>query len=251
MNTASYELKTSRYQGPIEKLVELIDEKKLPITEVSLAEVTADFLSYLEVMERDTGGEGNDLHRGAPVELLADFLVVASRLILIKSKILLPALTLSEEEEGEIHDLEARLRLYRELRGVQEHLRDGWREMPIMITRDFLPTVQPMFYPPPGLAASDLHEAAARLAGELERITRPLQTVRSTVVHLKEKIEEIIARVRDVAFSFGEFSKGRPRGEVVVLFLATLHLIKSQLVRVTQGKHFDDITIAEYTPDRR
>ena len=100
-----YELKLETYQGPLDKLLELVEGKKLEITKISLADVTADFLNFLKKLESE----------GANHSLIADFLVVASKLILIKSKVLLPALTLSEEEESDIHDLEARLKIYAEL----------------------------------------------------------------------------------------------------------------------------------------
>jgi segregation and condensation protein A len=237
----TYELKLSYYQGPIETLITLIEEKKLSITELSLAEVTADFLSHVEALEAHAKEESD----GALVELLADFLLVASKLILIKSKALLPTLPLSAEEEEEIRDLEARVRLYQELRGLQPHLKQGWGETPQMFTREFLLSESVVFFPPPELTLGDLAAAVGRLAGELERIARPLQTIKGEIIHLKEKIEEIFERVKAKALSFGDLSKGRSRGEAVVLFLAMLHLVKSELVRVTQTEHFSDITIAK------
>jgi segregation and condensation protein A len=236
-----FELKTAQYQGPIEKLVELIEEKQLAILELSLAEVTADFLSYVETLEKKVQEEGDT----ALSELLADFLVVASRLILIKSKALIPSLVLTGEEEEDIRDLEVRVRLYRELKNLQPHVRGGWGDMPQMGTREFFHSEAAVFYPPPKLALHDFHAAVGRLAGELERIARPFQTVKGTIIHLKEKIEEIFERVKMRALSFDELQRGRSRGEAVVLFLAMLHLIKSQLVRVTQTAHFSDINIAK------
>ncbi|MBI2278452.1 MAG: segregation/condensation protein A [Candidatus Brennerbacteria bacterium] len=249
-----FQLTTARYQGPIEKLVELIDEKKLPITEVNLAEVTADFLSYLETLETQTNslpeeGSQRGEDRAALTALLADFLVVASRLILIKSKVLLPSLELSKEEEEDIHDLEARVRLYRELKNLQPHIRASWEDAPQMGTHDFFFSEEIVFYPPARLGPEDLRKTAARLAGELSRIMRPLRSVTGVILHLKEKIEEVFERVKAGAFSFGQFHRGRSRGEAVVLFLAVLHLIKSQLVRVTQASHFSDINIAKREKD--
>ncbi len=241
MATVRYELKTARYQGPIEALVTLIEEKQLPILEVSLAEVTADFLSYVEGLEARIQEEGDEML----AELLADFLLVASRLILIKSKALMPSLVLTGEEEEDIKDLEARVRLYRELKGIQPLLKGAWSDMPQTLTREFLLSEEVVFYPPAKLVFGDLAAAVARLAGELERIARPIEKVRGTIIHLKEKIEEIFERVKGGTFSFGELSKSRSRGEAVVLFLAMLHLIKSQLVRVTQSSHFSDINIAK------
>src|SRR5262245_8487868 len=92
-----YALRLQQYEGPLEKLLELIEERKLDVNEISLAEVTDDFLKYLE-----------QLPAVAPA-LLADFLTIGSRLVLIKSKSLLPELPLSAEEESDIKDLERRL----------------------------------------------------------------------------------------------------------------------------------------------
>ena len=83
-----FDLKTAAFSGPLEKLLELVEERKLPITEVNLAEVTNDFLDYLRTLKT------------VDPSVLADFIVVASRLILIKSKALVPELTLTPEEEG-------------------------------------------------------------------------------------------------------------------------------------------------------
>ena len=89
----NYEFKTEQFSGPIEKLLELIEEKKMEITELNLADVTADFLKYLEKLE------------SVESRLLADFIVVASKLLLIKSKAILPGLPITEEEEKDIKDL--------------------------------------------------------------------------------------------------------------------------------------------------
>ena len=93
-----YEIKTAEFQGPMDKLLELIEEKQLPITKVNIAEVTADFLEYIKKI--------GSVHP----KILAVFIAVASRLILIKSHNLLPNIEISEEEEGEITDLELSLK---------------------------------------------------------------------------------------------------------------------------------------------
>ena len=84
----NYELTLEAYQGPLDKLLELVEAKKMEVTEISLAEVTADFLDYLKKLEAENVSQ----------TLLADFLVIASKLIFIKSKILLPSLFAGEEE---------------------------------------------------------------------------------------------------------------------------------------------------------
>ena len=93
-----YQLNIQQFFGPIEKLLELIEEKKMEITDLNLAEVTADFLNYLKTLVN------------VDSRVLADFVVVASRLLLIKSKALLPSLELTEEEEQDISDLKTESR---------------------------------------------------------------------------------------------------------------------------------------------
>jgi len=238
MDSMPFELKLEEYQGPLDKLLELIEAKKLEITQLNLAEVTADFLDYVQTLE-GTAEDG-----GAPPALLADFLVVASRLILIKSKALLPDLTLSEEEEGEVADLEYRLRLYRELKEGQCHLAKGWSVFPLMHTREFLMGSEALFYPPTRLTAGDLAAAFGRVLGELERIAKPTAHLKSEIENLSKKIEEVLARLTGAPLGLGALRRSGSRGELVVLFLAILHLLKAQLVKVEQADRFGEIIVA-------
>src|SRR3989338_131489 len=100
MEIQSYSIKTTGFEGPFGLLLELVEKRKLFINDVSLAEVKEDYLKYI-----------NNLGTLHPSEA-SSFLVVASTLLLIKSKSLLPNLALTDEEEGDIKNLEERLRLY-------------------------------------------------------------------------------------------------------------------------------------------
>ena len=93
-----YEVKLEQFQGPLDLLLQLIEKQEMDITEVSLAQVADSYIEYINQM-----GQLNP-------EEVADFLVVASKLIYIKSKVLLPELDL--EEEG--IDLEKQLKMYKE-----------------------------------------------------------------------------------------------------------------------------------------
>lgn len=239
INVVPYELELEVYQGPLEKLLELIEEKQLEITEVNLAKVTADFLLHIHALEEQAG------EAGVPPELLSDFLVVASKLVLIKSKALLPTLPLTEEEEGEIRDFEARLRLYRELKSAEKLMIPLWHEFPTMAEREFLASSESLFYPPERLTEENLAGAMRRVLGELERFARPTARLAGAVVSLEEKIEEILHRIGGAPLTFGELRRGRKREELIVLFLAILHLIKTQLIKVRQEGHFDDIVVAK------
>ena len=248
-----YELRLEYYQGPMDKLLELIEEKQLEVSRVSLSSVTNDFLNYLDQFKIaiENVGEGEDSPLfDAPPELLADFLVIASRLLLIKSKSLLPNLVLSEEEETEIKDLEHRLKLYQELKRSQEHVRATWSETPQLYAREFLSSHEPIFYPPSGVTPDALMRTVMKITGDLEQLFKPKATVRNQIVNLRIKIQEIVTRLTTTPTSFKSLHEGKgSRGEIVVLFLAVLHLIKQQLVSVEQTGHFEEITIAKSDVD--
>ena|ERR1051325_9334155 len=186
-----FELKTETFQGPLDKLLELVEEKKLEITKISLAEVTSDFLNYVRQLEVDLRSVVSREEGRASQSLLADFLVVASKLILIKSKILLPSLELAPDEEEDIKDFERRLKIYQELKNAQKAIKENWKTDPTMFSRDFFASMGPIFYPPSALKKEELAFAIQKIAGELEKILKPVETVKRQIINLKDKIEEI------------------------------------------------------------
>ncbi|MDO8469591.1 MAG: ScpA family protein [bacterium] len=258
-----FTLQLDSYQGPLEKLLELIEREQLPVTQISIAKVTGDFLEYVRELEGLPRGETSESPEVSPrggvdPQLIADFLVVASKLILIKSKALLPSLAVTPEEAEEMQDLETRLALYQELRGAQRHLKRLWNPMPVMFAREFLQTVNVGFYPPPAVTPQAMESALARMLGELERLSRPTAAIRMEFANLKQKIEEVLIRLTaSTSMSFSSLSTDSThstssgqagslqakRSELVALFLAVLHLVKEQLVNVEQGRHFGDMWV--------
>ncbi|MFA5084147.1 MAG: segregation/condensation protein A [Candidatus Paceibacterota bacterium] len=228
----AYELKLEQFSGPLEKLLELIEEKKLEITQLSLAQVTADFLVYLTTVEEMAPG------------ILADFLVVASRLLLIKSKALLPNLVLDQEEEQEIKDLEERLKLYQEFKATREHLKNLWREKPLVFSREFLASSQLSFYPPKKIKPADLKTALDRLLKELQKFIYETKDFKLEVINLEEKMREFLKRMETAqTFNFKKLTASQPKAEIITYFLVILHLIKDHLIDVKQDRHFAEITI--------
>lgn len=236
-----YALKTGQYEGPLEKLLELIEERKLAVNEISLAEVTDDFLKYLE-----------KLPEVAPA-LLADFLTVASRLVLIKSKSLLPELPLTEEEERDIKDLERRLELYRQFKVAEKHVHALWRSGHRSASRPYLfhaSSLPPVFHPGHGLDLAALQAAFAQVYAAIEKITMETETVYETIISLEEKMQEIVARMASVAeSSLHGLSGGRDRREVVSVFLAILHLAREGRVALAQSEQFSDIIVSKTEPN--
>src|SRR3990167_678732 len=234
MMEARYELKLGEFSGPMDKLLELIEEQKLEITEISLAQVTADFLAYTKTLE--------NVERG----VLADFLVVAARLLLIKSRALLPNLELTEEEREDVKDLETRLRLYKEFKEGARELEKLWAKRKPMFSRPLFMDRPVVFSPPPGLALEKLVFALDKLAKTLKEEIPEAQTVRRVIITLEEKIAELGRRITTgMRESFKNIAVNRSREEIIVLFLALLHLAKDRLLHIDQSDHFSDIMISK------
>ncbi|MDE2172553.1 MAG: segregation/condensation protein A, partial [Patescibacteria group bacterium] len=100
----TFTVKTQTFEGPLDLLLDLIEKRKFFISDISLAKVTDDFITHIKQFENMPMGES------------AHFILVASTLLLIKSKSLLPELALSVEEQGDIRDLETRLKIYKRIK---------------------------------------------------------------------------------------------------------------------------------------
>lgn len=250
MEPQTYELTLDNFKGPLEKLLELVEEQKLGIDEVSLAKVTDSFLRYLEEFKKNGGVQETTAFR-ADLRVLADFISVASRLILLKSKYLLPGLALSEDEEADIKDLEARLERYRDLRPAFRMLAKLWRESHKSYSRPYFlgrgasfAGGQRVFYPGSNATAEGLADSLRRIFNEIKTFEMETETIREKIVTLEEKIQEVLGRIlKEGDTKFGQLSGEQTRGEMVVVFLAILHLAREQLVRLEQEGQFSDIMV--------
>lgn len=242
-----YELRLENFTGPLDKLLELIEDRKMEITQVSLAAVTEDFLKYISNLQK------------VEFPLLADFISVGSRLVLLKSKSLLPDLKLSEEDEEGIKDLENRLKLYNELKPATKIIARLWREKNWELGRDYFLegtmskvsnanyfSAYDFFYPGNNLSRDSLFKAMSNVALSFEGIKIEKETIKERAISLEEKIREVVDWIQDkIATSFSSLSYAKSKSEVIVIFLAILHLAREQLVQLEQQSYFSDIMITK------
>src|ERR1700722_5936780 len=113
----TFSVATQTFEGPLEALLNLIEARKLSISEVSLSEVCDAYLAYVEKLPEMPLGE------------TAQFILVASSLLLIKSRTLLPPLELSAEER------ERRLARYAIVRKAAKLLRKEWGSAPLLLPK--------------------------------------------------------------------------------------------------------------------
>ncbi|MDP2586414.1 MAG: ScpA family protein [Candidatus Komeilibacteria bacterium] len=228
---AEYKIQLEAFEGPLDLLLKLIEDEELDITKVSLAKVTDQFIQYVNLAEQMRPGE------------MADFLVVASRLLLIKSKVLLPALQLDEEDEG---TLEKQLKIYKEYYEAAKKIRLMLKGENFLFSR--LKPIQvftPKFIAPVGLNGSRLAEIFAKALLRLEPIVNLPQAMIRKTISIREKIMHITEMIlHKVTFSFKQLiGAGHDRTEVIVSFLAILELVKQRTLDVEQGELFAEINI--------
>jgi segregation and condensation protein A len=230
----TFAVKTPVFEGPLEALLDLIERRKLLITDISLAQVADDFVAHLQSLPEMPEGE------------VAQFVLVASTLLLIKSRSLLPSLALTPEEEQSVHDLERRLEAYRRLRDAARRLARGWLREPLFGRRGRSPE-PPTFAPPRGLdAAGLLAKAHAILAKAPKALPKTPQALVRRAVSLEEAVSSLSVRIRTaLSGSFREIAglKGASRHEAAVHFLALLELVRRGIVRTQQADHYGDIRL--------
>ena len=225
----AYEIETRDFKGPLHKLLEFIEEKKYEITGVNLAKITGDFLEYLKVVE------------DKEPRLLADFIAVATKLVLIKSKSLIPDLELTPEEEEGIKDLETRLKLYKALKEAEEKLSALWAENRVSFAKDPSPLeLNPVFIPSPEISVASLLASIAAMRSSIVALKTQYENYEA--VDFEAYVSELIGRINQVS-RFASVTENKNKKEIIILFLALLHLLKDNKVSVSQDSPFSEINI--------
>lgn len=234
-------VKLTQFEGPLELLLSLIEDRRLDITKVSLGSV-AD--QYLERLATDK--------EAISLENLSSFLVIAARLILIKSKMLLPVLEFTDEEEEAMEDLEVRLIEYRRFREVAEKISGMFHSTRRSFPREKFLRAMKVFVPPKGITPLSLRKHFESVLGEIPSPERIVEETMEEIMSLEERIASLQASLRDRAeYSFRELSlSATNRMEVIVSFLAVLELVKQRYVVVDQGDAFGDIRISVSRTER-
>jgi segregation and condensation protein A len=228
----SYAVKLEKFEGPLDLLLELIEAERMDISSVSLATVTDSYVRYVED------------HPEIPPEEMADFLVVASKLLFIKSRALLPFLQAVEDEAG--GDLETQLRIYKEYLDASNKIAAMIGAKRFLFARDKLPRVDIGFVPPERFGTAQMEELFRAALRKLEPLLRLPKAIIEKTVSIQEKIQHIRALLRNAdSLRFRDIaSSAETRIEIVVSFLALLELVKQRMVDVKQEKRFADIMIA-------
>lgn len=221
-----------KFSGPLDLLLQLIEQEELDISQVSLAKVTDQYLAYL------------DEQQNLPTDELADFLTIATKLLVIKSKILLPQL--ADEEEDSAEQLEAQLKMYKEYLEASKKIEQMIAGKNFLFTRERVAVdFRPVFSPPPELGATDLTNVFYEILKRVEYVTNLPQKIMERAVSLREMVDGIRSALTQASkLSFKKVIKtAKSKHEVVVCFMALLELIKSGEAAVSQVGVFDEIYV--------
>lgn len=240
--TTGYRISMELYEGPLDLLLDLIERAELDITKLALAQVTDQYLDYMKHLEVRNATE------------VSAFLVIAAKLIQIKSAALLPRPTLDpslEPEEDTAEALARQLIIYkrfkelagfiasREEAGLHTYLRLAPPAITVQAQLDLS-----------DVTLEDLVAVAREIFFDRSNLPPLSQVVSMQRVTIREKIQTILSTLKtDGKASFRNLLSGNStKVEVVVTFLAMLELIKRYMVEVEQDNLFGDIRVQSLEP---
>jgi segregation and condensation protein A len=221
------------FEGPLDLLLNLIEKRKLFINDISLSQIADDYIQYIK-------NSGNISIRNS-----ADFVLIASTLMLIKSKSLLPTLNLTLEEEQSIEDLEERLKVYKRMKELSKHVGQRFGKQ-IIFSKSETRSFDPVFSPDEKTTKKNLFILIKEVLKNIPIQEIVPKAVVRKVISLDEVIDDLTNRIKaNIKMSFRDFSNiGKAEKiNIVVSFLAMLELVKQGIVSVKQNSNFGDIDI--------
>ena len=225
-----YKISVDKFQGPLDLLLQLIEQEKLEITEISLSQVTDSYLEYLETLT------------DYDPEELSDFLVIAARLLLLKSRAILPEV----EDEEPVDDLEKQLKIYKEFLEATKKV-----EALLKLERFSFSRLKPAyelkveFSPANNITTDNLKLSMLAVLKRLDPLVRLPKQFIERAVSLQQKImhlKELLLGKNKMTFK-DIFESAQSKTEVIVSFLALLELVKQRHLTLNQSSLFEDIII--------
>ena len=231
------EFTSEKFSGPLGLLLSLIESEEMDITEVNLAKIADEYVNYIRGSQ--------DINP----EEMADFLVVAAKLLLIKSKALLPYLY-TADDEAEVDDLEKQLRMYKDFVAASLKIKE------IILEKKFLflpPLIKnrrqqfnlPVFTAPLKVTPQILQELFWKIILNLEKTREEIipEKTLETKINIDDKISLIKKMLLDkIRVNFSKLlASAENKTEVIVSFLAVLELAKQRELFFEQEELFSEI----------
>jgi len=233
-----FNIKVGEFQGSLEALLDMVQKRKLSISDISLARVADDYIAYVRKL-------GN-----SPSIEIANFIVIAATLLLIKSKSLLPTLDLTEDEEESIKDLEEQLQLYSIYKqasdAIAEHLKVCKQ---LVAPKQGLGAnstlAQIVFAPTPGLNLAALKYVMGDVLAQLPVVSKKPKVAISETIKIDDVMNNLLKRVQNSANTSFANITGEDRVNTLVSFLALLELIKDGVLLAEQSSAYGEILLVK------
>ena len=231
VSTECMQLTLKQFSGPFDLLLSLVEGQELKITEIALSEVTEQYLNYLDTLEETEATE------------LADFLVVAAKLLYLKSKRLLPDFLPEEEEE---EGLEAQLKLYKQFVDASIVIEALWNTSTRSAFRKEPTRQVASFVLPTNVSLETLAKSMIQLVSKLAPPKPIGKTHIDKTISLKQCIDSIRTLLKSKkSFRFTDaLGDANNKTDIIVGFLAILELVKQKSLYLEQDSTFGDIIIS-------
>lgn len=234
----AYQIKMENFEGPLDLLCHLVEKNKMNICDIKINDITNQYLDYLQMMQ-----EMN-------LEITSEFIIMASRLIYLKSKTLLPIEDDEQEEEIDLVQMLIEYKKYKETTvGMKERLEEYGKKFYRQPEKIELPkgklekTYSAMFIPDTYATIINREiEKKNKNAANIEKIAV------SEKVTIRSKIKEILKQLwTKPTFVFNKIfnTKKQTKTEIVTAFLGLLELSKMNKVKITQNSLFGDIEVTK------
>jgi segregation and condensation protein A len=228
------------FNGPIEMLLTMIEDRKMSISDVSLALVADQYLQHMAEM------------REYPLGSVTQFVWVASTLVLIKAKSLLPNVELTEDESADISILQERLNKLATVRKFSKYVEASWGSHPVFAAPGQLEHVV-AFLPGRSVTVSEVARIATELIAHMNVESSEFEhDLQQVSVPVTIRLEEVMQKIRDTITrgstgSFKSLTDGVvEKRSVIVTFLALLELARQAQLSLQQSGTFDDIQFSPY-----
>jgi len=235
----TYQCELEMFEGPLDLLLHLIKEEKMDIYDIPIAQITRQYFEYLDIM------------RELNLDVVGEYLIMAAELTKLKSKMLLPIEPKAEQEEvdpehGEDprEELARRLLEYRRYKGAAFELRKREYDQQQLFYRGSELEVEEAADEP--MVDANIFDLLTAFRDILKKQTvSPEYEIKVTTLSVSDRIEYIMELLNmSESISFDSlFTQLNTRQEIIVTFLATLELMRMQLIRIQQAKRFGVIRI--------
>ena len=235
-----YSIHLNVYDGPLDLLCDMISKQKIDIKDISIIEITKQYLAYINMLE------------AMDLEVTSDFITMATKLLEIKSKYLLFSQRDLDEEEDPRLELMEQLKEYKKYKKASEVLKDSvdylnqpyYRNREEIIIDDKVDLNEISIESIKSILPYIFKVKNIEEENETKKDERLNKIVRGKIISVEEKIEYIqnILTTAD-KISFNNIIKDNTKDEVIATFLSLLELIKSKEIVVVQENFFEDIII--------